>query len=307
MAVTAEQPVPVRGLSEREAATRRAAGQGNTAPPPTGRTYLQIVRENVVTFMNNILFVLGFALVLVGRPLDALVSVGVIAVNIVVSVVQEVRAKRTLDRVTLLTRPTAVVLRDGQERTLAPDQLVLGDVLRVGAGDQIVLDGQVLAGRMQVDESQLTGESDLLLKEAGDPVYSGSFCANGGASYVADTVGAASLANQITAGARSFRRVVTPLQQQVNLVIRIMLLLVIYLQLLLAFTALIKVVPFRESVGQAAILAGLVPNMGCSSRSRWPMRWARCASCGSAPWCSRPTPSSRSATSTCSASTRRGR
>jgi len=260
MAVIEEQPVTVRGLSEREAATRRAAGQGNTAPLPTGRTYLQIVRENVVAFMNNILFVLGLALVLVGRPLDALVSVGVIAVNIVVSVVQEVRAKRTLDRVTLLTRPTAVVLRDGQERTLAPDQLVLGDVLRVGAGDQIVLDGQVLAGRMQVDESQLTGESDLLLKEAGDPVYSGSFCANGGASYVADKVGAASLANQITAGARSFRRVVTPLQQQVNLVIRIMLLLVIYLQLLLAFTALIKVVPFRESVGQAAILAGLVPN-----------------------------------------------
>jgi cation-transporting ATPase E len=78
--------------------------------------------------------VLGLALVLVGRPLDALVSVGVIAVNIVVSVVQEIRAMRTLDQVALLTRPTALVLRDGQERTLVPDQLVIGDVLRAGAG-----------------------------------------------------------------------------------------------------------------------------------------------------------------------------
>ncbi|HWE61213.1 MAG TPA: HAD-IC family P-type ATPase [Chloroflexota bacterium] len=239
---------------------RRAAGQGNIAPPPTGRTYIQIVRENVFTFINNILFVLGLALVLVGLPLDAVVSVGVIAVNIVVSVVQEVRAKRTLDRIALLTRPTARVLRDGQERTLPPDQLVLGDVLRVSAGDQIVLDGQVLAGQMQVDESQLTGESDLVPKQVGDPVYSGSYCATGGGSYVAEKVGTASLANQITAGARSFRRVLTPLQQQINLVIRLVLLIVIYLQLLLIVNAVIKVVPFAQSVGQATILTGLVPN-----------------------------------------------
>ncbi|HVC79853.1 MAG TPA: HAD-IC family P-type ATPase [Chloroflexota bacterium] len=260
MVLSRQQPAAILGLSEQEAVARRASGQGNTAPPPTGRTYLQILRENVFTFINNILFVLGLALVLVGRPLDALVSVGVIAVNIVVSVVQEIRAKRTLDHVALLTRPTALALRDGQERTLVPDQLVIGDVLRAGAGDQIVLDGRVVAGRMQVDESQLTGESDLLSKEVGDPVYSGSFCAGGGASYVVEKVGSASLANQITAGARSFRRVLTPLQQQINLVIRIMLLIVLYLQLLLVFNALINVVPFRESVGQATILAGLVPN-----------------------------------------------
>jgi cation-transporting ATPase E len=254
------QPAAIQGLSEREAASRRAAGQGNTPPPPTGRTYGQIIRENVFTFINNILFVLGFALVLVGRPLDALVSVGVIAVNIVVSVVQEIRAKRTLDRIALLTRPTATVLRDGQERALAPDQLVIGDVLKAAPGDQIVLDGRVSAGRMHVDESQLTGESDLVAKEPGDQVYSGSYCANGGASYVAETVGSAGLANQITAGARSFRRVLTPLQQQINLVIRIMLLIVLYLQLLLTCNSLFNVVPFRESVGQATILAGLVPN-----------------------------------------------
>src|ERR1700694_3931942 len=115
MAATAARPETIQGLSDSEAVARRAAGQGNTAPPSTGRTYLQIVRENVFTFINNILFVLGLALVLVGRPLDALVSVGVIAINIVVSVVQEIRAKHTLDGIALLTRPTATVFRDGQE------------------------------------------------------------------------------------------------------------------------------------------------------------------------------------------------
>src|SRR5579871_5703239 len=118
-------PVPATpaGLSEREAAQRRAAGEGNTAPPPTGRTYGQIFRENVFTFINTILFLLGVALVLVGRPLDALVSVGVITANILVSVVQEIRAKRTLDRIALLTRPTATALRDGREPALPPEDL----------------------------------------------------------------------------------------------------------------------------------------------------------------------------------------
>jgi magnesium-transporting ATPase (P-type) len=159
------QGLSMQGLSEREAQARHAAGQGNAAPPPTSRTYGQIVRENVFTFINNVLFLLGLALVLVGRPLDALVSVGVIGINIAVSVVQEVRAKRTLDRIALLTRPAATVLRDGVERAVAPDKLVVGDVLRVGPGDQIVLDGQVLDGSMQVDESQLSGESDDGLRE----------------------------------------------------------------------------------------------------------------------------------------------
>jgi cation-transporting ATPase E len=254
------QPTPAQGLSEQEAAARRAAGRGNTAPPPTGRTYSRIIRENVFTFINNILFVLGLALVLVGRPLDAVVSVGVIATNIVVSVVQEIRAKRTLDRIALLTRPTARVMRDGQERALAPDALVIGDVLNVEPGDQIVLDGRVLLGRMQVDESQITGESDLVPKVLGDPVYSGSYCGNGSASYGVEKVGSDSLANQITAGARSFRRVLTPLQQQVNLVIRIMLLITLFLQLLLICNSIVNLIPIRESIGQATILAGLVPN-----------------------------------------------
>lgn len=249
----------IQGLSESEVLRRRAQGQGNTTTP-TSRSYLQIIRENVFTFINNALFALGIGLVLVGRPGDALTSVAVIMTNVIVSVVQEVRAKRTLDRIALLNRPTALVVRDGQEKPVPPEDLVVGDVLKVGPGDQIVVDGKVLEGRMAVDESQLSGESNLIPKQAGDLVYSGSFCVTGSVCFVAEKVGSQSLASQITAGARAFRRVLTPLQQQIYLVIRVMLLIVIYLEILIIVDSVLELIPIAESVQQATVIASLVPN-----------------------------------------------
>ena len=251
---------PATGLTEADAASRRAAGHGNTAPLVTSRTYGQVVRENVFTFINNVIFVLGVLLVLVGRPLDAVVSLAVIGVNIAVSVVQEVRAKRMLDRIALLTRPTAALVRDGVERAAGPEELVVGDLLRVGAGDQVVLDGLLAEGRLEADESQLTGESDLIPKRPGDALYSGSFVVNGGGRLVVTAVGTDSLANRITAGARTFRRVLTPLQAEINLVIRIALAVVVYLEIVLVLNNALRLVAAGRTVGEAALLVGLVPN-----------------------------------------------
>ncbi len=252
---------PLSGLTAEEVAQRRAQGWGNKVPPPTGRTYAQIFRENIFTFINVVIFTLGMALVLVGRPGDALVSLGIISANVLVSVVQEIRAKRTLDRIALLTRPTAQVIRDGLPRNVPPEELVVGDVLQVGPGDQIVLDGRVIGdGQMQVDESQLTGESNLIPKQAGAEVYSGSFCVNGSAQFVAEKVGEQSLSNQITAGARAFRRVLTPLQQEIYLVVRLMLALVIYIEFLLVIEALVTRANAGEAIANATLVVGLVPN-----------------------------------------------
>jgi cation-transporting P-type ATPase E len=248
------------GLTDQEAQARRAQGQGNPPAPPSGRTYLQIVRENVFTFVNNAIFLLGLSLVLVGRPVDALISVGIIMTNVVVSVVQEVRAKRLLDKIALLTRPTGTVVRDGQERSVAPEELVIGDALRLAAGDQVLLDGMVTHGKMQVDESQLTGESDLVTKQPGDRVYSGSFCASGSGYYDVEKVGEASFANQVSAGARQYRRVLTPLQREINLAIRVILAIVVYLEVLIAASGLIKAIPLAQGVQQATVIVGLVPN-----------------------------------------------
>jgi cation-transporting ATPase E len=218
----------LQGLTAGEVVARRAKGMGNNARIQTGRSYAQIIRENVFTFINNVLFGLGFALILLGRPSDALVSVGVIMINVVVSVVQEIRAKRTLDKIALLTRPTATVVRDGREQTIDPAQIVIGDLLKVGPGDQVVVDGGVVSGGMEADESLLTGESDLIKKESGSPVFSGSFCVSGSVYFEAQKVGLDSLASQISSGARAFRRVLTPIQKETNLIVRIMLLVTVY-------------------------------------------------------------------------------
>src|SRR5690348_2639393 len=155
---------PLSGLTESEARARRARGLGNDTPLPTSRSYADILRENLLTFVNVVLLGLGLALVLLGRPSDALVSVGVISVNLLVGVVQEVRAKRALDRIALLTRPHASVLRDGAERSLDPSEVVAGDTLILRPGDQVVVDGPLLEGRLDADESLLTGESSPVPK-----------------------------------------------------------------------------------------------------------------------------------------------
>ncbi|HJP87868.1 MAG TPA: HAD-IC family P-type ATPase [Candidatus Limnocylindrales bacterium] len=251
---------PPEGLTEAEAERRRAAGLGNAALPPTSRTYLQILRENVFTFINNILFALGAALIVVGRPTDALVSVSVIATNVIVGIAQEIRAKRTLDHIALLTQPTATLVRDGKARDVPPTELVVGDLIQIGPGDQVVLDGRLASGAVGLDESQLTGESDVVRKKPGDEVFSGSFATTGTGRYVAEKVSTASLANQITAGARTFRRVLTPLQGQINLVIRVVLGIVMYLEILLVIRGLLRSAALGDVVADATLVAGLVPN-----------------------------------------------
>ena len=252
---------PLTGLTEQEVVQRQAQGLGNQAAIPTSRSYAQILRENVFTFINNVLFALGAALVLLGRPSDALVSVGVIFINVIVSVVQEIRAKRTLDKIALVTRPTATVIRDGQEKIVDPSALVVGDLCVVRPGDQVVVDGVVVGdGKMDVDESLLTGESDHIPKMAGNEVFSGSFCVTGSAVYEAQKVGVNSLANQLTTSARAFRRVLTPLQQEINLSVRVILIVAVYFEMLLVINGILNRIPVVDSVKIAVVIAGLIPN-----------------------------------------------
>ena len=250
----------VGGLSEGEVEERRARGEVNVAPPATGRSYRQIVLGNIFSFINNVFYILCLMLVFLGRPFDAILSLGVVLANVVVSVFQEVRAKRKLDEIALLTRPTATVVRDGGERSVDPGEIVLDDLLVVRPGDQIVVDGTVVGdGTMEVDESQLTGESDLVRKRAGDEVFSGSFCVTGGARFEARKVGGDSFANQVTAGARAERRVLTPLQREINGTIRLMILVAAFLMVVLIVGAIAWRDPFVELVQRLVVVIGLVP------------------------------------------------
>jgi len=251
---------PVSGLSEREVIARRERGQGNIVQFRTGRTYLQIVRKNVFTFINTVLFSIGIVLILFGQFGDAVVTAGLVLMNVIVGVYQESRAKYKLDQISLLTRPKARVLRDGQEKEIDPSEIVVGDNLVVRPGDQIVVDGTVIGDRcMEADESLLTGESARIPKKAGDPVYSGSFCVTGSAFYEAQKVGADSLVNQLTAGARAFRQAKTPLQRDIDYLIRILVLLVTQLGILLGISFLLHGVPVVDMVRMAAVIVALVP------------------------------------------------
>src|SRR3954447_19333172 len=153
------------GLSSTEAAERRRRGEANTGGESSTRSYATILRTNVFSFFNIILFVIGVALLALGRYSDALISVGLGLINAVISATQEIRAKRKLDRLQLLDRALVRVVRDGAEVELTPDAVVRGDVVLVRAGDQIVVDGPLLSDDpVEADESLLTGESDPVVK-----------------------------------------------------------------------------------------------------------------------------------------------
>ena len=154
------------GLTAAEVADRVAAGQVNITPEPPGRTFGQIVASNVFTVVNAIMLTL-FVLVLVsGNPQDGL-FVGVVLSNSVIGVVQEVRARRELKRLEVVTEPRAIVFRDGAAVEIASEDIVLDDVIELRLGGQVAVDGAVLTSTgLRLDESMLTGES-LAVPKAG--------------------------------------------------------------------------------------------------------------------------------------------
>lgn len=248
------------GLSEQEAAARRAAGQGNDVPLQSSRPYRQIFRENLFTFINAAFFTISLVMFVLGRFGDGVLVVVVIFGGVLVNICQEIWAKRKLDEIALLYRPKATVLRDGQEANLDPGQIVLGDVLVLRPGDQILVDGAIVGdGRIEVDESLLTGESDLIPKAVTDAVYSGSFCVSGTACYEAQKVGTETVAYKLMSGARAFRQVLTPVQHEINVVIRVFLLLACFLWILVGISFLSRSYSLNDVAQRSAVIAGLVP------------------------------------------------
>jgi cation-transporting P-type ATPase E len=218
----------LRGLSEAEVQDRRDRGLANSVSVTNTRTYLEIVRRNAFTLINVVLYATCALLIAMGLYGDALVTVGLVLFNVVISIVQEVRTKRTLDRISVLTWPKANVRREGQDRIIDPGELVQDDLVLIQAGDQIVADGPIVQGHgVEVDESLLTGEADPVDKEVGEKVLSGTFCVSGSGIYRAETVGRNSVANRLTSGARAYRQSKTPMQQDMELIVRASILAVL--------------------------------------------------------------------------------
>ncbi|HLA44826.1 MAG TPA: cation-transporting P-type ATPase, partial [Aggregatilineales bacterium] len=208
------------GLSPQDVQTRRQRGQHNAITLKTSRSYWQILVDNLFTFVNMALLIIGVMLVALGLPQDAFTTTGLVVINVIVALSQEIYAKRKLDKIALLTRPSVTIIRESKEITVDPGEIVLDEIIILKAGDQVMCDGELLQGEVEMDESLVTGESDSIFKKSGDTLFSGSVCISGSAVYRATKVGAESFANRITAKARVLNVVATPLQIDVNRVVR---------------------------------------------------------------------------------------
>jgi cation-transporting ATPase E len=210
----------VRGLTVDEVAARVAEGKTNAFTADSSRSAWHIVRANVFTLFNGIVFACFFILFLIGRWQDALFGVAAFA-NAIIGCVQEFRAKNALDKLALLNAANARVRRDGTEVELAPNEIVMDDVLVLRAGDQIAADAEVLTVRsLQVDESMLTGESDAVDKQPGDETLSGSVVVAGEGTARVTRVGADSYANRFAGEAKRFSLVDSELRSSVNRVLK---------------------------------------------------------------------------------------
>ena len=209
-----------RGLSDAEVEQRRRDGRTNDVPDAPVRTVGQIVRANVLTPVNAIIGSMFVLIMVAGFPADALFA-GVVVSNSVIGIAQELKARRTLHKLAVLSAPRARVVRDGRTRDVGTSEVVADDVLELHPGDQVVVDGEVVAARgLEVDESLLTGESDPVDKSPGDGVMSGSFVSAGAGWYRATAVGADSYAARLSEEARQFKLAGSELKAGVDLILR---------------------------------------------------------------------------------------
>jgi P-type E1-E2 ATPase len=247
-----------RGLSEREAARRRA--EREPYAPAASRSYASIVRANVFTVFNLILAVAGAATLAFGEWQDAL-FLGVLLSNSTIGITQEVRAKRALDTLAALVAPTATVVRDGTARVVPVEEVVEGDLLRLQPGDQVAGDGELArADSLALDESVLTGESRPVVRRAGERVRSGSFVVEGAGEFVADAVGAASYAARIAGEARAFRHPRSPLERALNRLLVTLVAIIAPLGVILGVALWERRTPLGEAVPTSvAAVVTLVP------------------------------------------------
>jgi P-type E1-E2 ATPase len=243
------------GLTEAEAG-RRLTERGERETPPSSRTVAGIVRENTLTLFNLILVSFFVLLLVAGDPADGL-FLAIAVANSGIGIIQELRAKRALDRAALLVAPRARVVREGAERAVAVDEVVDGDLVRIGAGDQIVADGELVgATGLQLDESPLTGESEPVGRVAGDRVLSGSFAVEGSGEYLATGTGAGSYAQQLLGEAREHAHERSPLEVQINRLLTLLVVVMVPLGGVFIFALIHRDVPFREAAATAT--AGIV-------------------------------------------------
>ena len=222
------------GLTDEQVKQRIAEGKVNVDESPNTRTYKQIVKENTLTFFNFLNIVLLILVLAVGSLKNAF-FVLIVIFNTLIGIAQEIRAKKTIDKLAILTARKSVVIRAGKKITIPTEELVLDDVVCLKTGDQVPADVCVLEGGLDVNESLLTGESDNLSKKAGDELFSGSFVTSGEAYCRVIHVGSENYAAQITSEAKEFKRHNSELKNSLNAILKVISIIIVPLGALLFY------------------------------------------------------------------------
>jgi cation-transporting ATPase E len=248
------------GLSAADVAERVAAGQTNDAGTRASRTAGEIIRANVFTRINAIFSVLFVIILSTGYLVDGLFG-GLIVVNSAIGIIQELRAKRTLERLAIVGQAKPTVRRDGRSVEIAPEEVVLDDVIELGPGDRIVVDGPALtAEALEVDESLLSGESDPLHKQRGDEVLSGSFVVAGSGTYRAAKVGKDAYAAKLAEEASKFTLVKSELRAGIDKILKFITYLLIPVGALTIYNQLAGHQALPDALrGMVAALVPMVP------------------------------------------------
>ena len=226
------------GLSDDEVAARVAQGKTNDVPTRAARSVSEIVRGNVFTRINAILGVLLIIVLSTGSVINGAFGLLIVA-NSAIGIIQELRAKQTLDRLAIVGQAKPLVRRQSGTQPRLPSEVVLDDVIELGPGDQIVVDGEILEeANLEVDESLLTGEADPIAKDAGDAVMSGSFVVAGTGAYRATKVGREAYAAKLAEEASKFTLVRSELRSGINKILKFITYLLIPAGLLTIYTQL---------------------------------------------------------------------
>ena len=248
-------------LTSDEVAARVAAGKVNGRQDLQTKSVWKIVRDNLFTLFNglNVLLAVLILVMSEGRKWNDTLFMGIVFFNLFVGIFQEIKAKKTIEKLSLISAPRVTVLRDAEEKLIPVEELVLDDVMILEAGRQICADSVIVGGTVEVNESMITGESDPIPKGEGDELKSGSFVVSGRCSARVFHVGADNYANKIAAGARYIKKTNSEILRALRAIIRLMSIIVIPLGVALFFKQYLVV---HNSADDAVLkMAGSVVSM----------------------------------------------
>lgn len=248
------------GLCESQVLQRMKKGQSNKVNDRITKTYTDIMKDNLCTLFNLINGILAALIICIGSFKNVL-FLGVVLSNIVIGIVQEIRAKQILDKLALITKPYVAILRDGSIQNHHMEQLVLDDIVVLSAGSQICADAIVSEGMIEVNESLVTGESDTIVKKVGDEILSGSFVVSGRALVQVIHVGQANYAQTIMCDAKKYKKHKSQIRDSINFIIKCIGFIIIPLGILLFCKQLfITHADFDDAiVTTVAALLGMIP------------------------------------------------